>query len=100
MGLVNKAEKNIYRYRVSQPEDMKVIIEHFTRYPLITQKQADFILFKEAVNILLKKEHLTIEGVNKLVSIKASLGNGLSDELKGAFPDIVPVIRPSPACGG
>lgn len=93
VGIINKAEKNIYRYRVSQPKDLKVIIEHFTNFPLNTQKRADFNLFKEAVHILLRKEHLTSEGVNKIVAIKSSLGNGLSEGLKAAFPDIVPVSR-------
>jgi hypothetical protein len=39
-------------------------------------------------------EHLTLEGLNKLVAIKASLNLGLSSELKKAFPDIVSVLRP------
>ena len=40
------------------------------------------------------KEHLTLEGLRKIISIKASLNLGLSDELKVAFPRIVAVIRP------
>jgi hypothetical protein len=41
-----------------------------------------------------RKEHLTPEGMEKLVALKASLNLGLSDELKAAFPDIVPSPRP------
>jgi hypothetical protein len=41
------------------------------------------------------KEHLTSEEVKKIVSIKAVFNNGLADNLKIAFPEIVPVIRPS-----
>jgi hypothetical protein len=37
---------------------------------------------------------LTIEGFKKLLAIKASMNNGLSDQLKVAFPDIIPVPRP------
>jgi hypothetical protein len=40
------------------------------------------------------KKHLTIEGLKKIVTIKASINLGLSDELKGAFPGIVPIQRP------
>lgn len=36
--------------------------------------------------LIQNKEHLTIEGVNKIVAIKASMNLGLSDELKVAFP--------------
>lgn len=40
------------------------------------------------------KEHFKIEGVNKIVSIKAAINNGLPEDLKIAFPDIKPVARP------
>ena len=35
------------------------------------------------------KEHLTIEGLHKIVAIKASMNWGLSDELKKEFPNII-----------
>ena len=35
---------------------------------------------------MLKKEHLTNEGLLKIVAIKASMNLGLSDDLKVAFP--------------
>jgi len=41
-----------------------------------------------------RKEHLTPEGMEKIVALKASLNQGLSDELKAAFPNIVPSPRP------
>jgi hypothetical protein len=41
-----------------------------------------------------KKEHLSEEGLRSIVSIRASMNLGLSDELKVAFPDIIPVPRP------
>jgi hypothetical protein len=46
------------------------------------------------VELLNKKEHLTVEGLNKIISIKASLNKGLSEELKTAFPNISLVSRP------
>jgi hypothetical protein len=61
---------------------------------LVTQKQADFELFKEAINIINKGEHLTLEGLNKLVAIKASMNKGLSDLLKSEF-SLQPYPRPS-----
>jgi len=83
------------QYRVSSLRDItNVVIPHFNKYPLITQKRADFLLFKEIVDLIIKKEHLTIEGIRKIVALKASLNLGLTDDLKVAFPDIVPVTRP------
>lgn len=40
------------------------------------------------------KEHLTIEGLHKIVAIKASLNLGLSNELKTSFSNIVAIKRP------
>lgn len=44
--------------------------------------------------MLEQKEHLTLAGLEKIVSIKASINLGLSDSLKAAFPNINPVSRP------
>jgi hypothetical protein len=76
------------------PKELRVIIDHFDKYPLITQKQVNFKLFKQVVEMLSRKEHLTIEGIHKLIAIKASINLGLSEELKAAFPDTIPVMRP------
>ena len=54
----------------------------------------DYVLFKQAIDIVQMKEHLTIEGLQKIIAIKASINWGLSDVLKTAFPDVVPVVRP------
>jgi len=44
--------------------------------------------------IIQRKEHLTLEGVKKIISIKAVFNNGLPEDLISLFPDIVPAIRP------
>jgi len=41
-----------------------------------------------------RKEHLTVEGLQKIVAIKAAINLGLSGELKAAFKDTIPVKRP------
>jgi len=35
-----------------------------------------------------------LEGLQKIVAIRASLNKGLTDNLKAAFPNIIPVPRP------
>jgi len=70
------------------------VIKHFDKYPLISFKLADYLLFKEVVNMIQLKEHLTVEGLEKIVAIKASINRGLTSELKAAFPNTVPVNRP------
>jgi len=71
-----------------------VIIPHFIKYPLVTQKQADFELFRLVVEIIKNKEHLTEQGLVKLVSIRASINLGLSATLMNAFPNVLKLNRP------
>ena len=40
------------------------------------------------------KEHLTDEGLEKIVALKASMNLGLSQKLKFAFSHVVPINRP------
>lgn len=82
-------------YSVTGLKDLiNVIIPHFEKYPLLTQKQIDFELFKELSQLMENKEHLTTEGLHKILSIKAAMNNGLTNKLITAFPDIVSVSRP------
>lgn len=95
IGSISKQGKHSVQYRVSSLYSItNILIPFFEKYPLITQKQADFLLFKKAVNLMNNKEHLTISGIDKLVAIKGNLNLGLSDELKLAFPKVVPIQRP------
>lgn len=71
-----------------------MIIDHFNKYPLITQKRADFELFKQIVDLMNRQEHLTPDGLKKIVGLRAAINNGLSEKHKAAFPDVVPVQRP------
>jgi hypothetical protein len=43
---------------------------------------------------MLRKEHLTSKGLLDIVSLKASLNLGLSEDLNKAFPNVVPKDRP------
>jgi vacuolar-type H+-ATPase subunit D/Vma8 len=63
---------------------------------LLTKKKADFILFKECLELLNRKEQSTIEGLLKIINIRASMNKGLSKELSKAFSNcnIAPVSRP------
>lgn len=86
-------------YMVQSLKDLNVIVNHFEKYPLLTKKLEDFKLFTQIVTLVNKKEHLTITGLHKIISLKASMNLGLPKPLKTAFPaaaaaDITPAIRP------
>ena len=76
------------KYSVRSYNDMQIIIDHFDKFPLITNKLNDYKLFKLAYILIVQKEHLSLDGIKKLVSIKNSINLGLSPELKAHFPNI------------
>ena len=96
VGTINLYEsKNSVVYSVQSLRDIiNVIIPHFDKYPLITQKKADYLLFKQGIELLNLKARSDIEGIRKIVSIKASMNWGLSDTLITEFPTVLPVPRP------
>ena len=94
-GSITRHRSESIHYSIQSVENLIVILNHFDKYPLITQKWADYQLFQQALMLIQNKERLTIEGLSKIVAIKASMNTGLSDELKAAFPDITPVQRPN-----
>jgi hypothetical protein len=95
VGSISKQGKNSIQYRVSGIEELGLIISHFDEYPLVSKKNADFLLFKEAYSLIKQGEHLNMDGLKSILALKASINLGLTEELKEAFPDVVPVLRPS-----
>ena len=60
---VDNREDGTIKYVVTDLKSiLTIIIPHFEKYPLITQKRADFLLFKSVVGLMNKSEHLTSEG--------------------------------------
>jgi len=94
VGNITKQNKDLIQYKVSLMKDLKIIVEHFENYPLITQKKADFELWKQGIELLKNKEHLTEKGLIKIANLKVSMNKGLSDELIKKFPNINPISRP------
>jgi len=96
IGYVTKPNKNsMVEFRVSTLNQIiAVIIPHFDKYPLITKKNSDYLLFKQIILKLLNNKNINYNDIQEIVNIKASLNLGLSKELKLAFPNSVPVIKP------
>ena len=85
---------NTIQLRVQSFQDLETIINHFQKFPLITQKLADYKLFQRVFILIKNREHLTKDGLRKIVAIRAAMNLGLPYKLKLAFPDVVPVERP------
>ena len=90
---INQPLKKV-NYSVDSIQDLTKLIAHFENYPLLSQKRADFILFKEVIILMKNKYHLSNEGLNQIINIKASMNLGLSEFLKSEFLNFSPVERP------
>jgi len=95
IGYISIYPAGMCAFRVGSPKQILTkIIPHFDKYSLITQKQADYLLFKKIVNKIEQGEHLKGEGLQSIINIRASLNLGLSEGLKTEFPNFIPVVRP------
>jgi len=81
-------------YSVQSIKALKdVIIPHFNKYNLLTQKREDFRMFSLVVDMLYNGEHKTEKGLKKILSYNASINKGLSNSLLDIFPDIIAAPR-------
>lgn len=84
------------RYRVLSIQDCLIIRKHFEKYSLLTDKGLYFIIWCKVLDLIINKEHLTEEGLNKIVALKTQSPKGVSSKLEINFPnyknylDIIP----------
>jgi hypothetical protein len=52
------------------------------------------MLFSSAIKLIIQKKHLSLEGINEIISVRASMNLGLTDTLKENFPNIKPAGKP------
>nr|QJQ35629.1 LAGLIDADG endonuclease [Fusarium denticulatum] len=93
IGSINISNKECV-YKVRSLNEVAIIISHFDKYNLMSQKRADFDLFKQIVNKLNNQEHLTSEGLQEIVDIGVSMNLDSSSLVKDNFPNTRPVARP------
>jgi len=71
-----------------------VIIPHFEKYGLITQKRVDFELFKQIVFIKANNKILSPEDFELILKLKANLNKGFTEKLIESFPHIICEPKP------
>ena len=94
VGRIYEKGPSAVEFNVQSLKELDTVINHFQKFPLITKKLADFELLKRVYIKMKRKEHLTSEGLPKIVALKAAMNLGLSEKLKMAFPDVFPAERP------
>lgn len=81
------------RFRVRSRSELKVIINHFNKYPLQTTKSLNFIYFCEILNLINNKVHTNIPGFLKLASLINRLNKPLSDSLLAKLVQLGPLPK-------
>ena len=93
IGIISSSQ-SFCAFRVRKLNELIELVKFFDKYPLISRKRGDYLLFKQIVSIMQLKEDITLEGLQKIRKIKAILNFGLSKELQLIFPETIPVPRP------
>ena len=94
VGYISEAISGRVHYQISNMKDLEVLFAILDEFPLLTRKMKNYRLFKEAWRMISNKEHLTKEGLIKIVSLKAAFNDsGLSEKLQREFPDLVPLAE-------
>jgi LAGLIDADG DNA endonuclease family protein len=55
--------------RLRKLKELGLVIRFFERYPLQTKKRNDFRIFKEILELIEKRQHLTIDGLSKIANL-------------------------------
>lgn len=94
-AIYNRSDRKKSVYRVTNVNYLnEIIIPHFTKYPLISKKGIDFLLWSKVIKIILNKDHLTKSGFSTILSIYASINRGVSKKVLKYYPDIIPINKP------
>lgn len=81
VGSVSTIGNKVARYRVRSRQDLKIIIAHFEKYPLQTTKFINFMSFCKILEHMNNRQHATVPGFLKLLSLINKLNNPLSESL-------------------
>jgi len=86
VGQIYKHSNESCQLVITSIKELEILDKHFDLYPLITQKRADYELFKRVLELIKEKEHLTEEGLRKILGIKASMNpRGSRGSIKERF---------------
>ena len=73
-GTVRVNHDDRYELRIRSISHInEIIIPHFTKHQLITQKKFDFLKFKKIIHIVNSKLHLTENGIAEIIKIASKM---------------------------
>ena len=67
-------KENLYRFVVRKNDDLvKIIVPFFKTYSLRTAKNEDFKTFVQILDLISKKEHLSLNGLKKIAGMTSTM---------------------------
>lgn len=97
-GRLQSRPDGVYYYVVSNPRSIaERVIPFFNRFSFWSQrKRYNFVIFKEITELVLKKEHLTSEGLEKIVHLRERLNEGRGRKRKYTLVDYQESLKGNP----
>ena len=77
---------NTMKYQISSYKDIaNKIIPFLDKHPLLTSKYLNYQTFKKVINMMINQEHLTTEGMNKIIDLANQMNSKRSFSEKFNF---------------
>ncbi len=93
-GSVSKCA-NMYVYEISSLKSLLEVGKHFEDFPLETSKSIYFKLWCLVMDIIIKKQHLTLKGFLSILSIKSVFPKGLSSKILARYSNVETFVKPN-----
>lgn len=78
-------KENIYRYCVRSINDLDFrVVPFFNKYPLKSDKLSDFKKFKECMELIKNKQHLTFKGLKRIKQIVQTMNRKRTHSLESS----------------
>jgi hypothetical protein len=66
--------ENLYRYCVRSINDLQTkVVPFFKEFPLKTTKHRDFVIFCQVLEMMIGKEHLNLEGIDRIKTLASTM---------------------------
>lgn len=97
-GRFQERPDGVYYYVVSNPRSiLERVIPFFERFRFLSQrKQYNFAIFKKIANLVAKNQHLTTDGLKKIIILRESLNPGRGRKRKYTMSDYQQSLQENP----
>lgn len=98
-GVVRRNNGDRWCLRIRKLSCLQKVCEFFTKHPLKTKKNVDFIRFRRVVQKMVEGKHLTLDGLLEIVEIALQMNSQNREQLLQVKRDLEAKARYSPPSG-